>query len=105
LKLMVDEEGLKEAQFRSDLREDLARELHDAVAGRLQAMLVEMELLRRRGDAPDEIQEFQLTTRQALGRLRETLYHLREQSPDEELIQAHIDRKVAGALKTGAAKA
>jgi signal transduction histidine kinase len=102
---MVDEEGQEEAQIRADLREHLARELHDSVAGQLQAMLVAMELLRRRGVAPEEIQDFQVTTRQALGRLRETLYHLREQSPDEERIQAHIDRKVAGALQTGAAKA
>jgi signal transduction histidine kinase len=101
---MVDEEGQEEAQFRADLREDLARELHDAVAGQLQAMLVEMELLKRRGDAPGEIEEFQVTTRQALGRLRETLYHLRHQSPDSEMIQAHIERKVSGALATEPAR-
>ncbi|MDR0360179.1 MAG: histidine kinase, partial [bacterium] len=57
---MIDERGQKEARFRADLREHLARELHDAVAGQLQAMLVEMELLKRRG-APREIEEFQVT--------------------------------------------
>lgn len=101
---MVEEQGQEEAQFRADLREHLARELHDSVAGQLQAMLVEMELLKRRGDVPGEIEEFQVTTRRALGRLRETLYHLREQSPDSELIQAQIERKVSGALATAPAR-
>ena len=101
---MVDERGHKEARFRADLREHLARELHDAVAGQLQAMLVEMELLKRRGDAPREIEEFQVTTRQALGRLRETLHNLRQLSPNSEMIEAQIERKVSSAVATEPAR-
>ena len=101
---MGEEPGQEEARSRADLREHLARELHDGVAGQLQAMLVEMELLKRRGDVPGEIEEFQVATRQALGRLRETLYHLRQQPPDSEMIQAQIERKVSGALATAPAR-
>jgi signal transduction histidine kinase len=91
-------EQRQDDQLRADLREHLARELHDAVAGQLQTLLVEMELLRRRGDAPGEIEAFQVSTRQALRSLRETLYHLRQQSPDTEVIQAHIERKLSAGL-------
>lgn len=87
-----------EDKLRSELREHLARELHDSVAGQLQAMLVEMELLRRSGEAPGEIETFQSTTRQALGSLREMLYQLRDRPAPPEGIRDQIDRRVSAAL-------
>lgn len=88
-----------EDRIRAQLREYLARELHDSVAGQLQAMLVEMELLRRSGDAPGEIETFQSTTRQALGSLREMLYRLRDRPAPAEGIRDQIDRRVSAALR------
>jgi signal transduction histidine kinase len=87
-----------EDTLRAELREHLARELHDSVAGQLQAMLVEMELLRRSGDAPGEIETFQSTTRQALGSLREMLYQLRDRPAPPEGIRDQIERRVSAAL-------
>lgn len=87
-----------EDTLRAELREHLARELHDSVAGQLQAMLVEMELLRRTGDAPGEIETFQSTTRQALGSLREMLYQLRDRPAPPEGIGDQIERRVSAAL-------
>ncbi|MBO0690101.1 MAG: hypothetical protein J2P40_11110 [Candidatus Dormibacteraeota bacterium] len=87
-----------EDEVRAELREHLARELHDAVAGQLQAMLVEMELLRRSGDAPREIETFQSTTRDALGSLRELLYQLRDRPAPPEGIRDQIERRVSAAL-------
>lgn len=84
-------------KLRAELRRHLARELHDSVAGQLQAMLVEMELLRRSGDAPGEIDTFQSTTRQALGSLREILYQLRDR-PAPEGMRDQIERRVSAAL-------
>ena len=84
---------------RADLREHLARELHDTVASQLQAMLVEMELLRRDGKAPPEIERFQAETRQALGNLRALLYRLRAQSEPQEVIRELIELRVSAALE------
>jgi signal transduction histidine kinase len=72
---------------------------HDAVAGQLQAMLVEMELLRRRRGAPGEIETFQAATRQALGSLRELLYQLRRRPEPTEAIREQIERRVGTALE------
>ncbi|MDR0358152.1 MAG: histidine kinase dimerization/phosphoacceptor domain-containing protein [bacterium] len=91
-------DSTNEDKLRAQLREHLARELHDAVAGQLQAMLVEMELLRRSGDAPGEIETFQSTTRQALGSLREMLYQLRDRPAPAEGIRDQVDRRVSAAL-------
>ena len=49
-------------QTRRELREHLAREL--------QAMLIEMELLRRQGGVPAQIEDFLTTVRRALSDLR-----------------------------------
>lgn len=74
-------------RLRAEISEHLARELHDAVAGQLQAMLVEMELLRRQGEAPAEIHTFQASTRQALRRLRELVNQprVRPESPRRQM--------------------
>jgi signal transduction histidine kinase len=87
-------------RLRVDLCEHFARELHDAVAGQLQAMLVEMELLRRHSDVPAEIETFQAATRQALGSLRELLYQLRERPEPPGAIREQIERRVGAALET-----
>jgi signal transduction histidine kinase len=87
-----------EDKLRTDVREDLARELHDSVAGQLQTMLVEMELMRRRGAAPSEIETFQATTRQALGSLREMLYQLRDRPTGPGGVDEQIERRVNAAL-------
>ena len=86
-----------EDKLRSEVREYLARELHDSVAGQLQAMLVEMELLRRTGDAPGEIETFQSTTRQALGSLREMLYQLRDRPAAPEAVRDQIEQRISAA--------
>jgi signal transduction histidine kinase len=88
----------EEDRLRAELRQHLARELHDSVAGQLQAMLVEMELLRRSGDAPGEIETFQSTTRQALGSLREMLYQLRDRPTPPGGIPDQIEQRVSAAL-------
>ena len=88
----------EEDRLRVELREHLARELHDSVAGQLQAMLVEMELLRRSGDAPGEIETFQSSTRQALGSLREMLYQLRDRPAPAEGVGNQIEQRVSAAL-------
>ena len=80
------------------VREHLARELHDGVAGQLQTMLVEIELMRRRNDAPSEIDEFRTTVRRALVDLRQILRDLRDLPADRALVQSRIDHKVASAL-------
>ncbi|MDR0360546.1 MAG: histidine kinase dimerization/phosphoacceptor domain-containing protein [bacterium] len=85
------------AQTRTELREHLARELHDGVAGEMQAMLIDMELLRRRGAAPLEIEDFQTTVRRALSGLRGIIRELRDLPPDPALVERAIDRKVARA--------
>lgn len=87
------------ADTRSELREYLARELHDSVAGALQAMLVEMELLSRREGAPSEIEDFRAAVRSSLAQLRQLLRELRDLPIDHTLVQAAIDRKVATALE------
>ena len=78
-----------------ELREHVARELHDSVAGELQTMLVEMEVLWRRGDVPPEIEECRSAVRGALAHIRRLL---RELPADQALVQAAIDRKLAGVL-------
>src|SRR5215211_5689053 len=87
-----------EDKLRAAVREYLARELHDSVAGQLQAMMVEMELLRRTGDAPGEIETFQSTTRQALGSLRERLYQLRDRPAAPEAVRDQIEQRVSAAV-------
>lgn len=85
----------------SDLRDHLARELHDSVAGELQELLVELELLRRRGGVPDEIEDFGRSVREALARLRHVVRTLRDLPADPGLVQAGIDRKVTASLERG----
>lgn len=85
------------AQGCTELREHLARELHDSIAGELQAMLIDMELLRRRQPVPAEIEAFQTTIRRALAGLRGVLRELRDLPPDPALVETAIDRKMAGA--------
>jgi signal transduction histidine kinase len=81
-----------------ELREHLARELHDSVAGELQTMLVELELLRRRADVPAEIQDYRAAVRGALTGLRRVVRELRDLPPDAALVNRSVDRKVARAL-------
>jgi signal transduction histidine kinase len=83
----------------SELREYLARELHDGVAGELQEMLVEIELLSRRGGAPSEIEDFRAAVRSSLAGLRQVVRELRLLPTDQLHVQAEIDRKLAGALE------
>ena len=83
----------------SDLRDHLARELHDSVASELQEMLVELELLKRRDGVPDEIEDFRTAIREALARLRNVVRTLRDLPTDPELVQAGIDRKVTASLR------
>ena len=94
---MKNQEGWK---LRADVRAHIARELHDTVAGHLQAMLVEMELMRRRGEAPDEIKTFQAATRRALGSLRELMYQLRECPEPAEAIRKQIESRLDAAVAT-----
>ena len=82
----------------SELREYLARELHDTVASDLQAMLVELELLSRRSGVPSEIEGFRSAVRSSLAELRQVVRELRLLPADHLLVQAAIDRKVARAL-------
>ena len=89
------------AADRELVRQHLARELHDGVAGQLQTMLVEIELMRRRNDAPSEIDEFRTTVRRALVDLRQILRDLRDLPADPAHVQARIDGKVASALARG----
>lgn len=86
------------AADREPVREHLARELHDGVAGELQTMLVEIELMRRRENVPAEIDEFSSTVRRALVDLRQILRDLRDLPADPALVQSRIDHKVHAAL-------
>lgn len=86
------------AADRELLRQHLARELHDGVAGQLQTMLVEIELMRRRNDAPSEIDELRASVRGALVDLRQILRDLRDLPADPAHVRARIDHKVASAL-------
>lgn len=86
------------AANRELVREHLARELHDSVAGQLQTMLVEIELMRRRENVPAEIDEFCSTVRRALVDLRQILRDLRHLPADPALVQSRIDHKVHAAL-------
>lgn len=90
-----------QAADRELVRQHLARELHDGVAGQLQTMLVEIELMRRRNDAPSEIDELRTTVRRALVDLRQILRDLRDLPADPAHVQARIDGKVASALARG----
>ena len=83
----------------SELREYLARELHDTVAGDLQAMLVELELLSHRNGVPSEIEDFRSAVRSSLAGLRQVVRELRLLPTDDFLVQAAIDRKLAKALE------
>lgn len=83
----------------AELREYLARELHDTVAADLQAMLVEMDLLSRRNGVPSEIEDFRSAIRSSLAELRQVIRELRLLPTDHPLARAAIDRKVARALK------
>lgn len=71
-----------------DLRQYLARELHDSVVQTLQLMLVEMEQFKHeqldRGTVVKEVTGYQAQTREVLNELRDMLYDLR----DEPLIEA-----------------
>jgi len=88
------------ADTRSKLREHLAWEVHDSVAGDLQAMLVEMELLSRREGAPSEMEVFRAAAQSSLARLRGLLREPRDLPIDDTLVQAAIDGRVATALET-----
>ena len=83
----------------SELRAYLARELHDTVAGDLQAMLVELELLSRRNGVPSEVEDFVSAVRSSLAELRQVVRELRLLPTDHLLIQLAIDRKVVKALE------
>ncbi len=67
-----------------DLRQQLARELHDSVVQTLQLMLVEMEQFKREQFDPqmvvNTVSGYQAHTREVLNELRELLYGLRDES-------------------------
>lgn len=81
-----------------ELRLWLAQELHDSVAGRLQELLIEMELLRREGGAPAELVAFQATIRDALAGSRRMLLELRGAARDDAVILSNIERKLRRAM-------
>jgi signal transduction histidine kinase len=84
----------------ADIREWLARELHDAVSSQLTTMLVEMELLRRQAGTPTEVEAFQRDIRKVLMTLRRLLHELRRQTPpDMATAAAALERKVATAVR------
>lgn len=72
----------------ASLKRELARELHDSVAQTLTSMLIELEVFRRdqqgRASVQTAIDVFQQSTRQVLMNLREVLYDLRDQRPDDD---------------------
>lgn len=87
----------------ASLKRELARELHDSVAQTLTSMLIELEVFRRdqqgRASVQTAIDVFQQSTRQVLMNLREVLYDLRDERPDEdhfaEEIRACLDDAVS----------
>lgn len=85
--------------LQSDDRRWLARELHDSVVQKLTTMLVEMELFKReqRGQLPiaEHLDHFQAATRGALSSLRQTLYQLRDESPQAEGFVEWLERGAA----------
>jgi signal transduction histidine kinase len=73
--------GVDETEDQGEIRRWLARELHDSVASRLTAMLIQMEQLKRsRESLPElstELAVFQESTREVLTDLRRMLHELR----------------------------
>lgn len=78
----------------AEIKQWLARELHDTVSSMLTSMLIQMEQLKRREadpvhgdevgaepltDVREELEAFQESTRQALGNLRRLLQELRDE--------------------------
>lgn len=81
-----------------ELREWLARELHDTVANQLQTLLVDMELVRRQRHRETELREWQGVVRDVLLGLRQMLFELRGVSGGEvDAIRATIEGKLARA--------
>jgi signal transduction histidine kinase len=78
--------GVDEFEGQGEIRRWLARELHDSVASRLTAMLIQMEQLKRsRESLPElstELADFQESTRQVLTDLRRMLHELRGEPAD-----------------------
>lgn len=77
----------------------LARELHDTVGTTLAAMLLDMELLKRRGDGAslrDEIELLQSSTRHVLSSMRRLLSGLRNEPEHDgrfvDLVYEAMDR-------------
>lgn len=74
-----------QAPFEVEIKQWLARELHDTVSATLTSMLIQMEQLKRREDdqvgVRAELEAFQDSTRQVLSNLRRLLYELREEPP------------------------
>jgi signal transduction histidine kinase len=72
-----------QAPFEVEIKQWLARELHDTVSATLTTMLIQMEQLKRREDdqvgVRSELEAFQDSTRQVLSNLRRLLYELREE--------------------------
>jgi signal transduction histidine kinase len=77
--------------FESEIKQWLARELHDTVSSTLTTMLIQMEQLKVREEDPSrrgglcptaevhaELESFQNATRQALHNVRKLVYHLRQ---------------------------
>jgi two-component system sensor histidine kinase UhpB len=75
-----------ETEDQGEIRRWLARELHDSVASRLTAMLIQMEQLKRsREEQPElstELAVFQESTREVLTDLRRMLHELRGEPPN-----------------------
>lgn len=73
--------GVDETEDQGEIRRWLARELHDSVASRLTAMLIQMEQLKRSQEALPELSTelavFQESTREVLTDLRRMLHELR----------------------------
>lgn len=100
-----------EEDAESEIKQWLARELHDSVASMLSTMLIQMEQLKRREedserhrevaaepltDVSEELEAFQESTRQALGNLRRLLQELRDEpghvTAFVESVQRLLDR-------------
>jgi two-component system, NarL family, sensor histidine kinase UhpB len=62
-----------------ETRSWLARELHDGAVQRLTGMVVEIELLKRRGDLSGDLDHIQQAARESITDLRRLLCDLREQ--------------------------